>query len=257
MSLTNTHLRTPNALSKRTNSTILLSESPSKRSCVNPTMSSSEQRQSQSTSKRNRMVRIREETPHNSMQLHSWTFCAASVAPVRVKDVLRMDAETGRTFAFHSSQSLMVIHNVWADNDFYWMGRVPCRTVKLVGIVVGIDEFDDKYRFKCTLSILISFAQYLWAACNIDIHNSGRWNGCDRLRHQVPEATCNASKGQVCKIKSYLAIHCSTAEIKVASCDRAQARKEAKGPGSSRICRMLCWKDFRRSWFALSTCRAW
>ena len=32
--------------------------------------------------------------------------------------------------------------------EFYWLGRVPCRTVRIVGIVVGVDKFEDMTRFK-------------------------------------------------------------------------------------------------------------
>lgn len=28
--------------------------------------------------------------------------------------------------------------------DFYWLGRVPCRTVSLIGLVVGLQVFESK-----------------------------------------------------------------------------------------------------------------
>jgi hypothetical protein len=35
--------------------------------------------------------------------------------------------------------------------DFYWLGRVPCRTVCLIGLVVGLQVFESKilYSSEC------------------------------------------------------------------------------------------------------------
>lgn len=35
-----------------------------------------------------------------------------------------------------------------ADDDMYWLGNVPCRTARVIGLVVGIDNFDDMTRLK-------------------------------------------------------------------------------------------------------------
>ena len=42
------------------------------------------------------------------------------------------------------------------DDDMYWLGRVPCRTVRLVGMVVGIDNFDDMTRLKGAFYMVLS-----------------------------------------------------------------------------------------------------
>lgn len=34
------------------------------------------------------------------------------------------------------------------DFEFFWLGRVPCRTVQVVGILVGVDEYDSKVRLR-------------------------------------------------------------------------------------------------------------
>ena len=37
------------------------------------------------------------------------------------------------------------------DHDFFWLGRVPCRSVKLVGMVVGVIIYEKRiiYTSKC------------------------------------------------------------------------------------------------------------
>ncbi|KAL5499252.1 hypothetical protein ACEPAH_1770 [Sanghuangporus vaninii] len=86
--------------------------------------------QKKDESLRDKLINCRKCTTHPLMELYKWTFNQVAVAPVRVRHVFEMDL---------------------AGTDvevFYWMGRVPCRTVKLVGMVVGIDEFDDMTRYK-------------------------------------------------------------------------------------------------------------
>lgn len=29
-------------------------------------------------------------------------------------------------------------------SDFYWLGRAPCRTVQIVGIVVGVSQYEGR-----------------------------------------------------------------------------------------------------------------
>ncbi|KAL5480774.1 hypothetical protein ACEPAI_9714 [Sanghuangporus weigelae] len=79
---------------------------------------------------RDKLINCRKCTTHSLTELYKWTFNQAAVAPVRVRHVFEMDPSGTDV------------------EEFYWMGRVPCRTVQLVGMVVGIDEFDDMTRYK-------------------------------------------------------------------------------------------------------------
>ncbi|KAJ8455490.1 hypothetical protein ONZ51_g12437 [Trametes cubensis] len=58
--------------------------------------------------------------------IHKWTFTRAAVAPCFVRDVFEM-RESG-----------------YKDMEFFWLGRIPCRTVHLVGLVVGVAVWDKR-----------------------------------------------------------------------------------------------------------------
>ncbi|KAF7298410.1 Stn1 domain-containing protein [Mycena kentingensis (nom. inval.)] len=62
--------------------------------------------------------------------LWQWTFTPEAIAPCFVRDVLEMksNAEQG-------------------NYEFYWLGRVPCRTVKLVGMVVAVSPYESKVQY--------------------------------------------------------------------------------------------------------------
>ncbi|KAJ7040602.1 hypothetical protein C8F04DRAFT_995702 [Mycena alexandri] len=59
--------------------------------------------------------------------LWQWTFTPEAVAPCFVKDVFEMP-KNGDT----------------RDAEFFWLGRVPCRTVKLVGWVAGVQPYEKR-----------------------------------------------------------------------------------------------------------------
>ncbi|OJA09537.1 hypothetical protein AZE42_07002 [Rhizopogon vesiculosus] len=55
-----------------------------------------------------------------------WTFTKEATAPCFIRDVLSMKETNVK------------------DADFYWLGYVPCRTVLIVGIVVGIQDYEKR-----------------------------------------------------------------------------------------------------------------
>ncbi|TDL25112.1 hypothetical protein BD410DRAFT_784933 [Rickenella mellea] len=59
---------------------------------------------------------------YSSAELYAWTFTQDSIAPCFVKDV----------YAMKEREQL--------DQDFFMLGRVPCRMVKIMGLVVGITQ---------------------------------------------------------------------------------------------------------------------
>ncbi|KAJ7748569.1 hypothetical protein B0H16DRAFT_1552480 [Mycena metata] len=67
-------------------------------------------------------------SPNTSRQvpdkdLWQWTFTPEAVAPCFAKDVFEMPKN---------------------DAEFFWLGRVPCRTVKLVGWVAGVQPYEKR-----------------------------------------------------------------------------------------------------------------
>ncbi|TFY82731.1 hypothetical protein EWM64_g1279 [Hericium alpestre] len=63
---------------------------------------------------------------HTPAEMWKWTLSRDSIAPCFVRDVLSM-TESGTRGA-----------------DYYLLGRIPCRIVKLVGTVVGIASYDRR-----------------------------------------------------------------------------------------------------------------
>ncbi|KAF8206976.1 hypothetical protein K438DRAFT_418390 [Mycena galopus ATCC 62051] len=59
-----------------------------------------------------------------------WTLMPEAVAPCFAQDVFDMDPE-------ESSSAR-------GEPEFFWLGRVPCRTVKLVGLLVGVQEYETR-----------------------------------------------------------------------------------------------------------------
>ncbi|PFH50629.1 hypothetical protein AMATHDRAFT_127208, partial [Amanita thiersii Skay4041] len=70
----------------------------------------------------------------NVEELWKWTLTADAVAPCFVRDVMEMKENL-----VAGIPSLMLL-----GVDFFWLGRVPCRSVLVVGLVVGIQVYENK-----------------------------------------------------------------------------------------------------------------
>ena len=90
----------------------------------------------------------RKHTPQpepTSKELYTWTFRAESVAPCYIHDALAMK-ESGFDCEHCVIFSGCYTHLEIAC-DFFWLGRVPCRSVKIVGLVVGIQVYEKKIMY--------------------------------------------------------------------------------------------------------------
>ena len=47
------------------------------------------------------------------------------------------------------------VANTWGahpvDMEYFWLGRIPCRTVELVGVLVGIQVYEQRIVYACEL----------------------------------------------------------------------------------------------------------
>lgn len=90
---------------------------------------------------------IREPTPQppppSVQELYKWTFSKASIAPCFVKDILEMKEAEGRGKTKGCVSPKPVAHML-KDIDFFWLGRVPCRSVRIVGLVVGVQLYERR-----------------------------------------------------------------------------------------------------------------
>jgi len=104
--------------------------------------------------------RLPDETPiptHSVKDLHTWTFSAESIAACSIHDVLTMKKNTDDgTLIFDSVESDF---SSCTGYDFFWLGRIPCRSVKIVGMVVGIQVYERKIIYTGRLS-----KHYMYAA---------------------------------------------------------------------------------------------
>ncbi|KAG1776314.1 hypothetical protein EV702DRAFT_1109635 [Suillus placidus] len=65
-------------------------------------------------------------TSPSAQDIWKWTFTKEATAPCFIRDALSMKESNAR------------------DTDFYWLGHIPCRTVIIVGIVVGIQDYEKR-----------------------------------------------------------------------------------------------------------------
>ncbi|TRM61726.1 hypothetical protein BD626DRAFT_459265 [Schizophyllum amplum] len=65
-------------------------------------------------------------TPYTHEEIWKWTLTADAVAPCYVKDVFKLEA------------------NDKQNGDFFWLGGIPCRTVKLMGMLVGVQAYEKR-----------------------------------------------------------------------------------------------------------------
>ncbi|KAI0763421.1 hypothetical protein BD413DRAFT_673846, partial [Trametes elegans] len=59
-------------------------------------------------------------------EIHRWTFTRAAIAPCFIRDVFEMRDSGSRGM------------------EFFWLGRIPCRTVCFVGLVVGVQVWEKR-----------------------------------------------------------------------------------------------------------------
>lgn len=67
-------------------------------------------------------------TSPSAQDIWKWTLTKEATAPCLVRDALSMKESSRDT----------------RDPDFYWLGHIPCRTVIIVGIVVGIQDYEKR-----------------------------------------------------------------------------------------------------------------
>ncbi|TEB08694.1 hypothetical protein FA13DRAFT_1749790 [Coprinellus micaceus] len=70
-------------------------------------------------------------TAPTQQQIFSWTLTPDALASCHVRDVLSLQERT------ESAPT-----NKHAGSDFYWLGRVPCRNVRVMGLVVEVTQYE-------------------------------------------------------------------------------------------------------------------
>ena len=76
-------------------------------------------------------------------ELYAWTMRREAVASCLIEDVFYLRPNPAKS---ESSGLVLAISCdiLSADYDFNWLGRVPCRSVRIAGMVVGIKDYESK-----------------------------------------------------------------------------------------------------------------
>ncbi|KAI0754434.1 hypothetical protein C8Q80DRAFT_1139061 [Daedaleopsis nitida] len=69
---------------------------------------------------------LQDEVKPSSTDILKWTFTKAAIAPCFVRDVFQMKESGTR------------------DMEYFWLGRIPCRTVHIIGLVVGVQVWEKR-----------------------------------------------------------------------------------------------------------------
>ena len=109
------------------------------------------------------------ESPHSHDELWKWTLTKDAVAPCRIQDVFNMKECAGSKGEFYTNNKVLNYTLIYAfclagtDPDFYWLGRVPCRTVLFYGLVVGVQTYETRTLYS---GMCIRYAhKCLWNNC--------------------------------------------------------------------------------------------
>lgn len=93
-------------------------------------------------------------------ELYAWTMRREAVASCLIEDIFHL-----RPNPVKSESPRLVpptpCNTSFTDYDFNWLGRVPCRSAKIAGMVIGIKDYESKriytsaFPLCSSLSILI------------------------------------------------------------------------------------------------------
>jgi hypothetical protein len=98
----------------------------------------------------------------STAELWKWTLTHDAIAPCFVRDVFKMKehGETGKgKHSWHLLQDTQL--NMTQGADFFWLGRVPCRTVRIVGLVVGVKTYEKRIVYTGIRLLFPSFTPQL------------------------------------------------------------------------------------------------
>lgn len=101
-------------------------------------------------------------------EILKWIFRHDSIASCFVKDVFDLQEDS--------------------KGDFFWLGRVPCRTVRIVGLIVGVVQRDDNTRYSS------ESAQLCVTYTPLTTSGSRRREWYHRLLAKARKATTNAQE---------------------------------------------------------------
>ncbi|KAI0090315.1 hypothetical protein BDY19DRAFT_939543 [Irpex rosettiformis] len=83
-----------------------------------------------STSNPDAQKKIQQRTTHTHAEIWKWTLAKHAIAPCRVEDIYKMqECDSVKPSC---------------DPDYFWIGNVPCRSVSICGMVVGVQVYEQR-----------------------------------------------------------------------------------------------------------------
>ena len=70
-------------------------------------------------------------------QCYNWTFTKDAIATCFVRDVLDLKPEY---CSFSTFKFILMTDTSYVGSEFFWLNRVPCRIVRITGLVVGVQQ---------------------------------------------------------------------------------------------------------------------
>jgi len=82
-------------------------------------------------------------------ELYAWTMRKEAVVSCLVEDVFHLKPNSAKSES--PGLALAIFCDTSSiDYDFNWLGRVPCRSVKIAGMVIGIKDYESKRIYTST-----------------------------------------------------------------------------------------------------------
>ena len=89
--------------------------------------------------------------PSADEELYAWTMRREAVASCLIEDIFHLKPNPAKSESSHLVPA-MLCNISSTDYDFNWLGRVPCRSVKIAGMVIGIKDYESKRIYTSTFS---------------------------------------------------------------------------------------------------------
>lgn len=109
-----------------------------------------------SPTKRRRLSSPHPEVGSSIQDIYNWTFHSDAIAKCAIDDVLHMKPSAAQSSSYPALIEQLLKANCLksTEYDFYWLGSVPCRSVKIVGMVVGIQIYEKRILYSGEYSML-------------------------------------------------------------------------------------------------------
>ncbi|PPQ70626.1 hypothetical protein CVT26_010054 [Gymnopilus dilepis] len=126
-------------------------------------------------------------TKYSAQELYNWTFTASATALCSIRDALEIPESTPK------------------PSDFFWLGSVPCTSVRVVGMVVGIQVYEKRIIYTLDDGTGVIDCQHVQPTAPIFFSNANK-AGNTPFKYRRTEAELPQAPKPICRIGSFLRI---------------------------------------------------